>query len=495
MRLALDLNSPEDYSTFLKVKALPQYRFIGRTAEFPDEYAGRLGIGRAETPDAIYEPLPGLFDYQAAIAALAIRKRKFAAFVKPGLGKTLIEYEFARHALNCLPAERCALIVTPLMVVPQMLEEAGRFYGNALPVEQVKAAQLDSWLASGSSRLGVTNWEALRDGLRPGRLGALIADESSMLKSFYGKWGQVLLDLGRGLEWKLAGTGTPAPNDRIEYANHAVFLDHFPTVNSFLARFFVNRGETQNRWELKPHALRPFYRALSHWCVFLNSPATYGWKDNCHTIPPVNVHIEDVELSEGQWAAARDVTGDLFGMYAGGIGGRQKLARIAKGDGGKLDSRKPAFIRRLIDSWPEESTIVWCYHNAEQDELEKTFPEAASIRGSTKVEDRIRLLSEFKSGARRVLISKPDVLGFGLNLQIATRQIFNGLRDSYEEFFQAVHRSNRVGSTKPLNVHIPITAIERPMVETVLAKARRVDADAAEQERMFKGNGDINVAV
>jgi hypothetical protein len=50
--------------------------------------------------------------------------------------------------------------------------------------------------------------------------------------------------LGRGLDWKLALTGTPAPNDRIEYANHAVFLDHFPTVNSFLARFFVNRGQT-----------------------------------------------------------------------------------------------------------------------------------------------------------------------------------------------------------------------------------------------------------
>ena len=75
-----------------------------------------------------------------------------------------------------------------------------------------------------------------------------------MLKSHYGQWGQRLIELGRGLSWKLGETGTPAPNDRIEYANHAVFLDQYPTVNSFLARFFVNRGQTNERWELKPHA-------------------------------------------------------------------------------------------------------------------------------------------------------------------------------------------------------------------------------------------------
>jgi hypothetical protein len=490
MRLTFNPSSLADYDRFLRVKALPQYRFVGRTAIIPDEYAATLGVPTPAQHSGDYVPLRGLFDYQRDIAGLAVRKRKFAAFVKPGLGKTLIEFEFARDALNHLPRERCALIVTPLMVVPQMIEEATRFYGDGLPVEQVKAADLDKWLASGTGRLGITNWEAMRDGIRPGRLGALIADESSMLKSFYGKWGQCLIGLGRGLDWKLAATGTPAPNDRIEYANHAVFLDHFPTVNSFLARFFVNRGQTDNRWELKPHALRPFYRALSHWCIFLSNPATYGWSDNCETLPPIHVHIDDVELSPDQWNAARDVTGDLFGANAGGIGGRSKLARIAKGG----DSRKPGFIRRMVDSWPGESTIIWCYHNAEQDELERVFPEAVSIRGATPHDDRLKYITDFKARRRRILITKPDVLGFGLNLQVATRHVFNGLRDSYEEFYQAIHRSNRVGSDKPLNVHIPITSIERPMIETVLTKAKRVEADAAEQERMFKESAHATLA-
>ena len=55
------------------------------------------------------------------------------------------------------------------------------------------------------------------------------------------------------------------------------------------------------------------------------------------------------------------------------------------------------------------------------------------------------MIADFQAGRRRVLISKPKVLGFGLNLQIATRQVFSGLQDSYESFYQAVKRSNRYG--------------------------------------------------
>jgi len=84
------------------------------------------------------------------------------------------------------------------------------------------------------------------------------------------------------------------------------------------------------------------------------------------------------------------------------------------------------------------------------------------------------------------MISKPRVLGFGLNLQVATRQVFSGLQDSYESYYQAVKRSNRIGSTCPLNVHIPVTELERPMIETVLRKAKMVQRDTEEQEAIFK---------
>jgi len=473
-------DSIDSYRTFLRIKSLPRYEIHGRMAFVPDEYAETLGVHTASADVAGYSPSDWLFDYQREIVATAIRKRKYAIFADCGLGKTPMLLEYARYVRSVQP--KPVLIVSPLMVVQQTMDECQKFYGDSLPIEQVAAKDLTKWLRNKDGRLGITNYDALKDSTPQGNLGGLILDESSMLKSHYGKWGQVCLRLGAGLDWKLALTGTPAPNDRIEYANHAVFLDAFPNVNSFLARFFINRGQTMERWELKPHALRPFYTALSHWCIFLTDPSTYGWKDNVHNIPPIHVHIHDVRLSEKQEREVQKTTGQLFVTELGGITTRAKLSRMAKCE----SSTKPQYIADLVRSWPDESTLIWCRYNDEQRAIEQVLPEAASLDGSTPQAERQRIVDDFKSGRVRVLISKPKILGFGLNLQICTRQVFSGLQDSYEEYYQAVKRSNRIGSSQPLNVHIPVSDVERPMVENVLRKARRVEADTREQEAMFR---------
>jgi superfamily II DNA or RNA helicase len=838
MIINLDLNSVESYQLFLKIKSLPTYRFVGRTAEVPDEYAARLGMDVERAADREYRPIAGLFDYQRDIARIAIEKRKYAVFADCGLGKTLIMLEFAKHASKALFGRKRVLIISPLMVIPQTIEALKSFYpgDNELTITQVRAKDLPDWIDRTGTEIGITNYEALTEAVPKGRLGCLILDEcfiagtmidtplgstpiesvkvgqrvlnavgigrvvatkrrmvskvvrltlrdgrilvcsenhpflshdgwvqcsrlktgdylygrnetvrvvrcgdgteqesflrsvllselaeqsswrtsgahqkmrvvrcgvqdegtgnqsilrqvmlsevadestgacgqgphtgdtsedwgwrqslvrfrhsigngeyrtcsiyetdgrscgasqsfraiagnralppdsrrqwqtasvaatdslgvvrgglgtgvrhffgqatgrlsdllqsrsrksgiedchrggriqscgvgtsgdgseegrqtggawvdrvevlesgdpefrrlsggadsivlfdlqvdnhpsfsvdgvivhnSAYLKSHYGKWGQVILRLGAGLEWKLALTGTPAPNDRIEYANHAVFMDAFPTVNSFLARFFVNRGQTQERWEMKKHAVEPFYRALSHWCIFLTDPATYGWQDNAGTLPPIDVTIHEVAMTAAQNGKVRETTGMLFACDPGGIGNRSKLAKIAKTG----DSLKPAFIRRLIESWPDRSTLVWCRYNDEQERLEQELQVAASITGTTPIEKRLTIIADFKAGRIKTLISKPRILGLGLNLHIATRQIFSSLHDSYQEYYQAVKRSNRVGSTERLGVHIPVTEAERPMIENVLRKARNVHEDTVIQERIFKNS-------
>jgi len=486
--ILLDVDSVDDYRMFLKIKALPSYSIRGRLASFPDEYAASLGI--KTKPDRVinWKPSGFMFDYQQAITDLAIKKRKYAVFADCGLGKTLIQLEFAQAAMQSLNQENKGfLIVAPLMVVAQTLSESAKFYPD-MEIEQVGAAGLQSWLDDCGGRIGITNYEAIKDVMSRGLLGGLLLDESSMLKSHYGKWGTRLIQLGAGLDYKHCGTGTPAPNDRIEYANHAVFLDAFPNVNAFLATYFINRGQTQERWALKDHALRPFYRALSHWSIFLSDPAVYGWKDNCDTVPPVHVHYHPVDLTDEQRRLVASKTGQLFATDLGGIGSRAQMGQIAKGHykGKSVATNKPAKIAELVSSWPEESTIIWCLYNEEQNQLAKLFPDAGSITGATPIEKRIEYIDEFKSGKRKMLITKPKILGFGLNLQVATRQIFSGLQDSYEQFYQAVKRSNRIGSTRPLNVHIPLTDIEEPMVQNVMRKAHQIEHDTIAQQSLFQ---------
>lgn len=487
MQLILNSRSIEDYSKFLTIKRMPKYSIRGRLAEFPDDYAYMLGMTQQTESSAEYKPHIKLFDYQADITQQAIDKRKYALFIDCGLGKTLIYSEYALHVLRVLPKDRCILIISPLMVVEQTIAEIRKFYGGDYPIEQIKSSDLGKWLKEGKSRIGITNYEALKHHVEPGRLGCLILDESSNLKGHYGKYGSECIRLGKGLSWKLAGTGTPAPNDRIEYANHAVYLDQFPNVNSFLARFFVNKGQTNERWILKPHALEPFYRSLSHWAIFLSNPATYGWKDNTTNIPPIIVHNHFVELTEEQSRLAYRQSGHLIAHKPGGITKRSSWASIAKGwfRGKKIVTHKYDAIKDLVSSWPDESSIIWAKYNQEQDYLDEAFPDASSIRGDTDYDDRKQLIGEFKAGTRKQLISKPSVLGFGLNLQIATRMVFSTLMDSWESYYQAVKRANRVGSTKPLNVHIPYTDLELPMIENVMRKAAQIETDTKMQEELF----------
>lgn len=489
MIVDLDTSSIESYRKFLAIKRLPSYRIVGRTAHVPDEYAHMIGVADTIGSSADYVPSSFLFDYQQSIAAMAISKRKFSIFADCGLGKTLMMLEYIQHVRREIPSSKKILIVSPLMVVRQTLAEADRFYGDSLPISLLRSASLNDWLTgTEGNQVGIVNYDALSEDTPKGNLGALVLDESSMLKSHYGHWGSQCLRLGEGLDWKLCLTGTPAPNDRIEYANHAVFMDAYPNVNSFLGRFFVNKGQTAERWCLRGHALQPFYVALSHWCIFLTNPATYGWSKNSDPLPPINVHIHDVELTDEQLQIAGKESGMLFAADLGGITSRATMGALAKGrhKGQRIATNKNRFIRELVESWPDESTIIWCIYNDEQEQIAEQFPGAANITGSTPIEERLRLIDEFKRGERKVLISKPKILGFGLNLQIATRQVFSGLQDSYESYYQAVKRSNRYGATLPLNVHIPVTDLELPMVENVLRKASNVQRDTEEQERIFR---------
>ena len=480
MKIDFNTRSAESYRLFLKVRRCPIYQFRGTSAIVPDEYATTLGLKPKRKKSVEYNPIDGLFDYQRDITSTAIAKRKYAIFADCGLGKTMMILEYARHAADATKGK--ILIVSPLMVCNQTVDEAAKWYGEECGIRRVRAADLQEWLNTPGEAIAVTNYEAIREGLTPGKLKGLILDESSMLKSHYGAWGTRLIELGRGLEWKLCATGTPAPNDRIEFANHAVFLDRAKTVNEFLASYFINRGETQNRWELKPHALKPFYRSLADWSIFLTNPATYGWKDNVGVTPPIHIHIDHIDLTDAQRKAAQRQTGSLITNQVGGIGDRGKLSRIAKGG----DSLKPEFIRNQVASWPDESTIIWCHYNDEQESMERMFPDAISIKGETPEEKRQKGIDDFKRRDNRVLISKGKILGFGLNLQVCTRQVFSGLKDSYEEFYQCVKRSNRIGSTLDLNVHIPVTELEVPFVDNVLRKAGRVQSDTEQQEQLFK---------
>ena len=135
MNITFDTSSLDSYEQFLQVRKLPTYRFRGTEAVIPDEYAKLLGVDAAKQVDAVCDVHPKLFDYQRDIAKLAIQKRKYAIFADCGLGKTFMLLEFAKHAAKA--TGRKSLIVSPLMVVRQTIDEAKKFYGDAFEIGRI----------------------------------------------------------------------------------------------------------------------------------------------------------------------------------------------------------------------------------------------------------------------------------------------------------------------------------------------------------------------
>ena len=319
----------EDYSDLLAVRSLPEFRFTSRrTVETAVAHLHVIGL-KATGQALSWQPLaPHLFDYQSWTVDLALERERFAIFAMTGMGKTAMQLEWARQVSEVAGGR--VLIVAPLNICAQSIREGQRFYHRALVADLTARAALVEWLDSGSG-IGITNYEKLDDRTEPLDVTGLVLDESSVLKASMGTRRTAMIAAGRGLRFKLCCSATPAPNDRLEYAEHAYFLDVVRSTREFLAAFFVNRD---GEWQLKRHGVDAFYRHLASWSVFMRDPRAYGFGDHTMDLPALNVHFPRVPLTDEQRQAAREYEGgeqSLFGATAGGITSRTKIAQIANG--------------------------------------------------------------------------------------------------------------------------------------------------------------------
>jgi len=495
----------ERYEDLLLVRCLPDYRFLdANTVETETEDLEFIGIERPADLTRKWEPNPNLFDYQRYIVERALRKERYAIFALTGLGKSLMQLEWCRVVTEWHGGR--TLIVAPLSVCRQTIGEAAKFYGDSVTVADLTDRKhLDRWLVDGTG-IGITNFEKFDNldtdddedlevrTLKYGRGGgawdiqAVCIDESSALKSFGSRKFSLMRSL-EGVRYKLACSATPAPNQRTEFAQHALFLGYVRSTTEYLTAYFVNRD---GDWEFKAHAFDAWTANLASWAVFLHDPAKWGFSDGTKALPQLSTEYPQLDLTIEQreasldWDKAEQMS--LLGVNAGGITSRTKLQQIASGfllDSGKVVARFPAVKPQWIAdacnvTHAAEQCIVWVNYDEEGDALAAAIPDGVHISGRTPRRDRDQLVESFRAGdGPRVLILKPSMFGHGVNLQACTVQIFSSLPgDSFERYFQCVRRSYRFGQTKPVRVYIPLTQLDEAMCVNIMNKESTFSEDA-----------------
>jgi len=261
------------------------------------------------------------------------------------------------------------------------------------------------------------------------------------------RWGKV--------PYRLACTATPAPNDHTELANHAEFIGAMTRVE-MLAAFFVHDDDG---WRLKGHAADAMYRWMAGWAVAARRPSDVtGCTDDDlgYQLPPLRIHGHTVEVN-----AAPE--GQLFATSLGGVGGRAKARKATMAE-------RVGLAADLLTH--DRPAIAWCGLNDEADQVAAAVPGAVNLHGALPPDAKVEMIEAFMTGEARVLVSKPSIAGFGLNLQHAADQVFVGLGDSYEAYYQAIRRSWRFGQTKPVDVHVVVSDLEAEVVANVRAKER-----------------------
>ncbi len=413
-----------------------------RLREYREFLAGKRIVAPSQGVDVALSRLnPMLFPFQARIVQWALAKGRSAIFADCGLGKTPMQLEWGHHIH--MQTGGNVLILAPLAVSQQTVREGDKF---GVPVH-ICRRQEDT-----KPGLNITNYEMLQH-FDPDEWAGLVLDESGILKSFEGTYRQRITEFASRIRYRLACTATPAPNDLIEIENHSEYLGVMDS-KEVTALFFTQDGNTSHNYRLKGHAKTDFYRWLASWSVALRKPSDIGEPDGDFTLPSLTVH-EHVVKAEAS-------SGRLFPIEAQTLSERLEARRDSIG-------QRVEQAAELVNS-SDEPWVVWCNLNAESEALVRTIPDAVEVRGSDSIEHKERSLLGFVDGKHRVLVTKPRIAGFGLNLQHCRNMAFVGLSDSFEEYYQATLRCWRYGQTRPVHAHVIISEAEGAVVANIQRK-------------------------
>ena len=187
----------------------------------------------------------------------------------------------------------------------------------------------------------------------------------------------------------------------------------------------------------------------------LSDPADMGYTEQSYKLPPLNYHNHVVDSDDMK----------IFDNSVLTLSDRNRVRRDS------LESRcqKSADIVNASD----DISIVWCNLNDESSMLTSLINGAIEIAGSHDNEYKAEMMLKFAKGDIKCLVTKPLIAGMGMNWQICHKQVFTGLSDSYEQFYQAVRRCWRFGQTNPVDVHIVTAEREGEVLENVMRKEQQ----------------------
>lgn len=384
-----------------------------------------------------------LFDFQKHIVKKALKHGKYAIFADCGLGKTLMQLEWAHQVSK--KENKAVLILCPLAILKQTIEEGLKF--------DIHIQKLESDVSN--QGVYITNYDQI-DNVALDQFCGVVLDESSILKGRGGKTSTKLIDGFKYHKYKLCCTATPSPNDHMELGNHSEFLNSMSYLE-MLSMFFVHDGGETSKWRLRKHAQDNFWKFICSFSISVDNPKTLGFEMDGYDLPEIEYIEHHIEFDND--------SGDLFGETAVSA---TELHRDLKKSFNQRINKTIEIVKKH-----NGQTIIWTLKNDEANELKKVIEDSKNVQGSDLPNVKAMNLNGFSNLDFENLITKTSIASFGMNYQQCFNMVFTSYDFKFEAFYQAVRRCYRFGQNNKVKVHILVPMSQKNVRTSILEKEKK----------------------
>ena len=458
-----------------------------------------------------------LYAHQTEGARRLMANPRYALWWEMGTGKTATVLDAIRRCvenpnINLPPRyDWRALIVCPLAIIDSAWRRDAETFAPGLTFTGFHDRRPD--IPFGQATLNVVNFESFRARFRRTfqskipRYDMLVIDESSKLKAFNSQTSKIMRHYAQTIERVVLLSGTPAPNDGLEYWSQMYCIDQKILGHSFYGfryafgkpeRIYAPGARVVDKWRADPDKTPLMLERIATVSHTLR-------KEDCLDLPDRVDQTIAVELSPTERKAYDTMKRDLILRFGPGcndvaaavnvLAEIMKLRQLCNGwtydvnhEAQPTGGSKLRALDELLEGIPNEPVIIWVEYREDAARLLEHFgPRATRLIGGMSNTERVKAILEFQTGKRQYLIAHPASAGHGLTFVNASYAVFYGLGYSYELHKQAKDRIHRIGQTRKCTYYYLLAA---DTIEQKILGIVRDKEDAAEVAMGYLRNGD-----
>jgi SNF2-related domain len=326
----------------------------------------------------------------------------------------------------------------------------------------------------------------------------LVIDETSRLKDRSGKRARALLRIARRFRTRWGLTGTPRPNSAMDlFMPAAIVTNGAPWGRAFIPwqkQHFRPCDPFGREWAPLPGAEN---RIAADFATVAMTVADADMPD----LPPLNVVVTPVELSDGVMATYRTMQRELFATIeersieaVSPLVATGKCAQIANGflygegneDPVEVHTLKIDWLRDLVESLDGEPLLIAYEFVEDLRTIRRAFGDVPALGGPTPAHKAARLVAAWNAGTLPLLAFHPASAGHGINLQFGGSRIaWIAPSWSAELTEQSIARIYRPGQTRHVTIHVCVAVgtVDEMKRDRVIGKMSAQEAFRRHLER------------